>query len=49
MNINILSKSEIENIIDEKIRTSLKEINNQLDYIYTNIESMQENIKVMKK
>jgi hypothetical protein len=48
MNIQILSKGMIENIIDRKIRTSIIEINKQLDYIHSRLDSLEENMKILK-
>jgi hypothetical protein len=48
MNINVMNKREIENIIDRKIMTSLGEINRQLDYLYQKIDSIEENVTALE-
>lgn len=48
MNIKIVSKREIERMMEEKTRTSYTSLNKQIDYLYSRIDSLEEDVKSLK-
>ena len=48
MKVNIIGQKAIERIIDQKIRVSIKELNRQMNIVYSKLDSLEEELKSLK-